>query len=147
MEPIETVNASQGDLGIFCIAVSVSIVKNQNPVPALLWYAILFELRAFGRHRVLDYPRKVGLHLPFPFGAREPFFRHVFLLDYAGFLDGEFSPVDMQPKIRGVVFPFPLNPNVFVAAPFEVPDERIDRNTFVVNSISLQQWVCPWSPL
>jgi hypothetical protein len=86
------------------------------------------------------------LHLSFPFGAREPFFRHAFLLDYAGFLNGEFNPVDMQPKIRRIVL-FPLNLNVLVAAPFQVLDERIDRNTLVVNFISFQHRLCPWSPL
>src|ERR1035441_3806760 len=75
--------------------------------------------------------------LSFPFGASEPPFRHGLLLDYTGFLDSEFSPVNMQPKIRGIVFLFPLNLNVLVTTPFEVLHERIDRDTFMVNFISL----------
>jgi hypothetical protein len=56
----------------------------------------------------LDQPRKVGLHLSFPFRAGEPPFRHGFLLDYTGFLDSEFGPVDMHPKNQGdrVLVPF-----------------------------------------
>jgi hypothetical protein len=59
------------------------------------------------------------------------------LLDYTGFLDSEFSPVDMQPKIRGIVLLFSPNLNVLVTTPFEVLDERVDGDAFMVNFMSL----------
>src|ERR1039457_3415226 len=60
-KPIVTVDVLQSQLGILCAAVHVSVVEEQNDVPTLLWHATLFQLRAFSRHRVLDWPGKFVL--------------------------------------------------------------------------------------
>jgi hypothetical protein len=97
---------------------------------------------------VLDQPSNFILGIPFPFSTQKtvdtPFvprggvaFDSGFL-GYAGFLNSEYLPVDGQPKIRRILSPRNLlTPDDLITATLcEIIFKRINRDTFVVNSIT-----------